>query len=552
MLKHMAILSVATLTALTVMMTPAEARQATSATSNDAAACEAMLRTSTLSITQAVIMPASGPTPAYCYIQGTISGRIRYHMQLPLAANWNGRLLNIGDGGKDGDLDLADHRLAEGYAVANSNMGHDAGTHPGASFGSDGLASIIDFGYRAIHLTANASKAAVRSYYDRVPEYSYFEGCSTGGREGLMEAQRYPADFDGIVAEAPVYDYQTLNASHVWMAQQVFKDDFAANLAFDTDGDGVPESVTKIDILRDAVIDQCDALDNITDGLLSDPMSCNFDPARDLSEWMCPAGVDADDCFTGPQLKLIQDFYRGPQDSNGVQLMPGLEFGSEYGWARNVYANAGNNMTPFRLIYGLDHVNYLFYEESPGVPMPIRNDITQIPDKTATPPEFAWWEFDIDDLTAGEADFMMSITDAKDTDLSRFLDREEGKLLMLHGWGDSEVQLQPTLNYYRSMVTTTFDGDLDAARDKARMFMVPGMGHCGGGPGLDSFDRLAPLVDWVENGHAPDFIVGEHLTDGVVDNQRKICAYPEMATYVGPSGGQDDPANWVEGNFECR
>ena len=184
MLKHLAILSVATLTALAIMATRVEARQAASAPSNDAAACEAMLRTPTLSITQAVIMPASGSTPAYCYIQGTISGRIRYHMQLPLADDWNGRLLNIGDGGKDGDLDLADHRLAEGYAVANSNMGHDAGTHPGASFGSDGLASVIDFGYRAIHLTANASKAAVRRYYNRAPEYSYFEGCSTEDAKG--------------------------------------------------------------------------------------------------------------------------------------------------------------------------------------------------------------------------------------------------------------------------------------------------------------------------------------------------------------------------------
>ena len=219
------------------------------------------------------------------------------------------------------------------------------------------LAHFLDFGYRAVHLTANASKAAVRRYYNRAPEYSYFEGCSTGGRQGLMEAQRYPADFDGIVAEAPVYDYQTLNAGHVWMAQQVFKDNFAANLAFDTDGDGIPESLTKSEILSDTVIDQCDALDGISDGLLADPLSCNFDPDRDLAEWMCPAGVDADDCITRPQLQTIKDFYRGPVDSNGVQITEGLALGSEYGWSRNVYAHEGNNMTPFRLIYGLDHVN---------------------------------------------------------------------------------------------------------------------------------------------------------------------------------------------------
>ena len=552
MFKYLATLGAIAVASILVLATPAVAGQSAQASPEDAAMCTSMLRARDLTLTQAMLVPASGETPEYCYIQGIISGRIRFHMQLPLQANWNGRLLNIGDGGKDGDLDWADHRLAEGYAVANSNTGHDAGTHPGASFGSEDMPSVIDFGYRAVHLTANASKAAVRRYYNRAPEYSYFEGCSTGGRQGLMEAQRYPADFDGIVAEAPVYDYQSLNAGHVWMAQQVFKDNFAANLAFDTDGDGIPESLTKSEILRDTVIDQCDALDSISDGLLADPLSCNFDPDRDLAEWMCPAGVDADDCITRPQLQTIKDFYRGPVDSNGVQISEGLALGSEYGWSRNVYAHEANNMTPFRLIYGLDHVNYLFYEESPGVPMPIRNDITQVPDKTATPPEFAWWEFDIDDLTAGKADFMMSITDAKDPDLNRFLNRENGKLLLLHGWGDSEVQLQPTLDYYRSVVSETFGGNLDAAREKARFFMVPGMSHCGGGPGLESFDRLAPLRDWVENGNAPDYLVGEHLTDGVVDNQRKICPYPELATYAGPAGGQNDRTNWVESNFECR
>jgi hypothetical protein len=526
--------------------------QTPAAFSNDEAACAAMLRTPNLTLTHAVLVPSLGDIPSYCYIQGSISGRIRFHMQLPLPPAWNGRLVNMGDGGKDGDLDFADHRLAQGYAVANSNTGHDVGTHPGASFGSENMASIIDFGYRAIHLTANASKAVVREYYRRQAEYAYFEGCSTGGRQGLMEAQRYPSDFDGIVSEAPVYDYQTLNATHVWMAQQVFKDDFAANLAFDTDGDGVPESLTKLEILENTVIDRCDASDGINDGLVSNPLSCDFNPDRDLAEWMCPAGTNADDCFTPRQLQTLKDFYHGPVDGNGVHVWPGLELGSEYGWGRNVYAHEGNDMTPFRLIYGLDHVNYLFYEESPGVPMPVRNDTSQVPDKTATPPEFAWWEFNIDDLAAGKADFMMSLTDAKDPDLTRFLEREDGKLLLIHGWGDSEVQLQPTLNYYKSVVSATYGGNLDAARESIRLFMVPGMGHCGGGPGLEEFDRLAPLVDWVENGNAPDYIVGQHRTNGIIDNQRRICPYPELSTYVGPAGGQDVPANWVERNFACR
>ena len=273
--------------AVALMEVPSAARQGTVAPSDEAAACRMLLEMPTLTVTYAVLKPANGSTPQHCYIQGTISGRIRFHMQLPVGADWNGRLLNIGDGGKDGDLDFANHRLAQGYAVANSNTGHDAGTHPGASFGSENLQSVIDFGYRAIHLTANASKAVVRRYYDRTPEFSYFEGCSTGGRQGLMEAQRYPADFDGIVAGAPVYDYQALNAGHVWMAQRVFEDDFSGNLAFDADSNGIPESLTKWEILRDTVLDKCDSTDGISDGVIDDPLSCNFNPDRDLAEWMC-------------------------------------------------------------------------------------------------------------------------------------------------------------------------------------------------------------------------------------------------------------------------
>src|SRR4029079_19463355 len=150
----------------------------------------------------------------------------------------------------DGDLDFADNYVAEGYATANSNMGHDVGSTPGATFAYENLESMIDFGHRAVHLTANASKAIVRAYYRTAARYAYFEGCSTGGREALMEAQRYPDDFDGIVSGAPVYDYQALNISHVWLAQRVFADNFAGKLFFYRDGARRPESRTKLHTLR--------------------------------------------------------------------------------------------------------------------------------------------------------------------------------------------------------------------------------------------------------------------------------------------------------------
>ncbi len=199
----------------------------------------------------------------YCYVRGILSPAIRFHVQLPLSGNWNGRFLNWGDGLKDGDLDFADHRVAQGYAVANSNTGHDAGAEPGASFAFNNRQAEIDFGYRAVHLTVNAAKTVIELYYGQAPDYSYHEGCSTGGRQGLMEAQRYPADFDGIVAGAPVNFYQAMHANSAWTLQRLFRNGFAGNLAFDADGDGSLESLTKLVVLQEAVLSKCDANDGI-------------------------------------------------------------------------------------------------------------------------------------------------------------------------------------------------------------------------------------------------------------------------------------------------
>jgi feruloyl esterase len=286
--------------------------------------------------------------------------------------------------------------------------------------------------------------------------------------------------------------------------------------------------------------------------LIDDPTRCNFKPEVDLSSRMCAGDIDADDCFTKRQIATIQDIYRGPYDSKGVQIMKGMDRGSEWEWNRTLFAHKGNGMFPAKLLYGLDHVNFLFFEKSPGVPMPNPVDVSQVPDKNATPPEFPWWQFNIDSVTAGEGRFMSAITDAKDPDLDRFLKRKGGKLILYHGWGDGEVGGEGTLDYYKEVVKATFADNVNAAREKTRLFMIPGMGHCGSGPGCSEWDRLAPLVDWVENGKAPDYLVAAHLANGRVDNQRRVCAYPQRTEYVGPAGGQNDRANWVERNFACR
>lgn len=525
--------------------------QAPTGTEAERASCAALQRTRNLTITYAGVATTRDGT-AYCYVKGILPPAIQFHVQLPLPGAWNGRFLKWGDGGKDGDLDFADHRVAEGYAVANSNTGHDSGAEPGSSFAYQNRQAEIDFGYRAVHLTTVAGKTLVGAYYDRAPDFAYFEGCSTGGRQGLMEAQRYPDDFDGIVAGAPANHYQAMNAVRVWLLQRMFRDDFAGALAFDTDGDGRFDSLRKMEMLTAAVLAACDRNDGIADGVIDDPSSCDFDAERDLAALQCAGDSNADDCLTVAQIQTVRDFHAGPRDSAGRPIYSGKPIGSEAQWAGLFIPHPGNRFAPAAVGLGGDHLNYLFYDEDPGVPPADLLDPASRVDPAATPPEWAWWNFDINDVTAGKGDVMGRITDATDPDLSRFLVGRDGKLILYHGWADALVVPQPTVAYYHDMVGMTFGGDMSAGRERARLFMVPGMGHCRGGNGPDTWDRLQPLVDWVERGIAPDALIATHVTDGEVDNERPVCAVPQRAVYAGPAGGADDPANWVQSNFVCQ
>ncbi|MBT8146069.1 MAG: tannase/feruloyl esterase family alpha/beta hydrolase, partial [Gammaproteobacteria bacterium] len=508
--------------------------------------------TRNLTLTSARIRSTADGTP-HCYVRGIIYPAIHYHAQLPLPENWNGRFLQWGDGGKDGDLDFADHRVSEGYAVANSNTGHDTGTEPGSSFGFNNRQSEIDFGHRAVHLTVMAGKTLVNAYYNQGPEYSYFEGCSTGGRQGLMEAQRYPNDFDGIVAGAPVNFYQAMNAAGVWNLQQMFKNNMAGNLAVDTNGDGARDSVRLIEILNDTVLQKCDAIDGVPDGVIDDPFSCSFVPEVDLADARCPAGTSSDSCFTDQQIQTINDFYTGPYDSTGTVIYPGKMLGSEPDWVGLFVPGAHNNNMPGMLRGPAgDHVNYLFFEQDPGVAIPVLNDIGYQPRKTGMNPEYHWMEFSVDEFTAGNARLMSSIMDATDPDLGSFLKERGGKLIVYHGLTDALSVAEATVDYFSDMVDTTFNSSFATASESARLFLAPGMGHCGGGAGPNSWDKLPALVDWVENGIAPATIIATHSSEGQVDNERPLCPYPQRARYTGPTGGENEPANWIAGNFSCQ
>ena len=551
-MKSLHALPLLVLAVSSLLTTPAQVH-AQAVTAQQSAACEDLLLLSNLTITLATVrINPEGAVP-YCYVRGIIAPAIHFHAQLPLPQNWNGRFLQWGDGGKDGDLDYADHRVAEGYAVTNSNTGHDAGTEPGASFGFNNRQAEIDFGYRAVHLTVLAGKTLVSNYYAQAPDYSYFEGCSTGGRQGLMEAQRFAADFDGIVAGAPAYVYQALNAAGNWNLQRMFRNNLEGNLAVDTNGDGGFDSLQLVSLLHEQVLAKCDANDGISDGVIDNPLACDFNPSSDLAELMCPAGTSSDQCFTRTQLQTINDFYDGPRDDNGVQVYPGKMFGSEMRWIDRYVPYDGNNNAPSKLtgVAG-DHMNYLFYETDPGVTIPDVTDFQHQPNKNGVFPEFSWMEFDINDVTAGKGDLMMSITDASDPDLGRFLKDHGGKLIVYHGLADSLIVAESTIDYFNDMVDTTFDSDFAAAANSSRLFLAPGMGHCSSGPGPNDWDKLTPLLDWVERGVAPDSITATHSTDGEIDNERRLCPFPQQARYIGPTGAQNDPANWIAENFSCR
>ena len=521
------------------------------ASAMEKAGCEALRYIRNLTVVSSEIAETESGVE-YCYVRGVLPPAIHFHVQLPFPRNWNGRFLQWGDGGKDGDLDFADHRVGDGYAVANSNTGHDNGAEPGSSFGHNNRQAEIDFGYRAVHLTVMAAKTLVQNYFGKAAEYSYFEGCSTGGRQGLMAAQRYPADFDGIVAGAPANYYQEMNAVRVWLLQRMFRDNLKGALGFDTDSDGRLDSTRKINILAGEVLKRCDVIDGIADGVIDDPSQCDFDGRRDLADVMCAGNVDGDDCFTVSQVQTVLDFYEGPRSRTGRPIYSGKPLGSELQWASLFVPHLRNAFFPTAVRLGGDHLNYLFYEEDPGVAPMNLIDLTVVPDSKAIPPEWAWWQFDINDVITGKGDFMMGITDATNPDLSRFLKFQNGRLIVYHGWADALVAPQPTVDYYRAAIDVTYDGNVEAMRETARLFMVPGMAHCRGGAGPDTWDRLLPLVDWVERGAAPDSIIATHSTGGVVDNERPICAFPERAVYSGPSGGSGSPTNWIAENFSCR
>jgi feruloyl esterase len=436
--------------------------------------------------------------PAFCRIAATLKptsdSDIKIEIWTPVSG-WNGKFLAVGNGGLEGVISYADMgvALARGYAVSSTNTGHD-GAFDDASFASGHPERLIDFGYRAVHEMTAKAKAIIAAYYGNTPKRSYWNGCSTGGRQALMEAQRFPADFDGLIAGAPANHLTHLLAQSLWIAQAVHKDDASY----------IPPA--KYALIHNAVLDACDALDGVKDGVLEDPTRCKFDP-----KVLECKGADTPECLTSPQVQAARKIYTTVTNPRTKQqIFPPLEPGSELGWV----FKAGPKPNSIAISYW----RYVVFND----------------------PNWDYKSFNFDsDVALGDR-IENGNENAINPDLKSFFGHG-GKLLQYHGWSDPAISPRNSINYYKSVLDTM--GGASKVNESYRLFMAPGMAHCGGGDGPDQFDPITVLEQWVENGKVPDQIVASRVREGKTERTRPLCPYPKVATYKG-TGSTDDAANF--------
>ncbi len=468
--------------------------------------CENLQSTasSTISITIAKTIPAGAFTtpeskndfatlPAFCRVAVTLKptgdSEIGVEVWLPVSG-WNGKYLAVGSGGWGGSIaysSMAD-ALRRGYATSATDDGHVGSS---ASFIMGHPEKFVDFAYRAEHEMTVETKGLIKAFYGREPRYSYWNGCSGGGREGLLQAARYPDEFDGIIAGDPAN--MRRNAWALWLANKTFKDS----------ADYIPAS--KYPMIHRAILDTCDANDGVKDGLIENPASCHVD----FTKLACK-GEDKADCLTPRQIQTAMTIISPATDDKGNIYFPRVEPGTELRWAR-----LAGGPEPADLF--LDQFRYVVYQN----------------------PDWDWRSFDLA-RDAAKANAINRDVDELNPNLAAFA-KSKGKLLLYHGWADQQVAPGASVEFYKSVLQES--GDAEHASDWIRLFMVPGMGHCSGGEGPDSFDKISILEQWVEHGKAPTEIVASHRAGGKVDRTRPLCPYPEVARYKG-SGSIDDAANF--------
>jgi len=431
----------------------------------------------------------------------TSDSHIVFEVWLPVAARWNGKFEAVGNGGFIGQISYTALAAAlnRGYATASTDTGHASGNDESWALGHP--EKLVDWSYRAVHEMTVDSKLLIAAFYGKPAKLSYWNGCSTGGKQGLTEAQRYPEDYDGIVAGAPANYITHLQAGGVYSSWVRLKD-----------GTNAPGYVSgeKFAVLHKALLAACDAKDGVTDGLIGDPRLCKFD----MKKIECQ-GADAPTCLTAAQAHTAQMVYDGAKYNDGKQIFPGYAPGSELLWESRL---AG----PVEETIGVGFFRFMVFDN----------------------PNWDFRTFDADRDTRVADQKLGSIVNAIDPNLKPFEDHG-GKLILYHGWADQAIQPENSIHYYESVVAKM--GGSQKTEEFFRLFMAPGMTHCQGGAGPNSFDAVTALERWRENGAAPDKIIAVHSTSNAIDNSRPLCPYPQAAIYKG-TGNTTDAGNYTCGN----
>jgi hypothetical protein len=454
----------------------------------------------------AKVVAQSGDVPEHCQIEGFLPTEIGFEINLPLA--WNGRLYMYGNGGYSGEDPVSpyiqskrDNALANGFATAWTDTGHRALNQPGATFAQSRVA-LTNHAYLAVHLTVEFAKQLAVASYGRAPNFSYWDGCSTGGRQGVMEAYRFPTDFNGILAAAPTLDWTSIMIEGLWQQSA-------------TQGSGL--TVEKLQTVFKAVMSHCDAIDGLKDGLIDDPRQCVFDPRRDVRR--CATGEDSGACLTRRQADALQSLYDGPPKGRGmpnwVREYPGFENSSA------LTANA-----PAQWILTRDgSPNTLTLMASSWMKYFAFNDPTYDASK---------FDFASDPSRARAADEEMN----PKPDLKAFSEAG-GKMITWWGWSDAALNPGMGIDFYDRVVANY---GLENAQKFYRFYLIPGVSHCTGGYGPCDVDGMPALLDWVEKGVAPQRLGVRRTVDGKAVYNRAYCAYPAATRYTG--GDPEVPANF--------
>ena len=444
----------------------------------------------------------------HCKVEGVIGTEIRFEVLLP--DDWNGKFLMGGGGGFVGSLGYQGRfSVNRGYATAATDTGHQADGIR-AEWARGHPERRVNYGYLGVHRTTEAAKAIVRSYYGREAEHSYFYGCSNGGRQAMMSAQRFPDDFDGIVAGAPAHDFSGVIAAFAYNMQRVFPDP----------GDLSQPVITAQNrqLLESEILRKCDSLDGVQDGFLNDPRDCGF-KLSDLP--LCHGSESADHCLTVRQREAIAAVYGGPRNARG-QIYPGFPFGGEsaaaawQGWITGPWPSVMDSYNEPSLQFGFSTqgFKYLVFDD----------------------PDFDYASYDFENYDR-DASHLADFLDATETDLSG-LKESGGKLLLWHGWSDAALTAYASIDYFEEAERRD-----PSVRDYFRFYLMPGVFHCAGGPGPDRVDWLGALERWVEDGQAPAALTAVKVDDGQVTKARPLCVYPERAKYVGDE--PDEASSYV-------